>query len=73
VANPYELPSSLTFTFDVNKSTLPIGITGEFDAEKKEKDDGKPKKATLTIQYKNYVVNKGIPDAFFIEKNKASK
>jgi hypothetical protein len=73
VANPFELPSSLIFTFDVNKSTLPIGITGEFDSEKKEKDDGKPKKATLTIQYKNYVVNKGIADAFFIDKNKTSK
>lgn len=72
-ANPYDLPATLTFTFDVNKSTLPIGITGEFDTEKKEKDEGKPKKAILSISYKNYVVNKGIPDAFFIDKNTKSK
>jgi outer membrane lipoprotein-sorting protein len=73
LANPYNLPSSLVFTFDVNKSTLPIGITGEFDTEKKEKDDGKPKKAILTISYKNYLVNKGIADNFFVDKNQKAK
>jgi hypothetical protein len=66
--NPFSLPSRLTFTFEVTKANLPMGVTGNFDAEKKAKSkDNKPERATLTIGYSNYIVNRGISDAFFKE------
>jgi len=70
--NPYDLPSQLTFTFEVTKAALPMGVTGDFDAEKPKTKDNKPQKATLSINYANYTVNKGIPDSIFAEK-KSSK
>lgn len=67
-ANPYDLPSQLTFTFEVTKATLPMGVTGDFDSEKPKVKDNKSQKATLSISYTNYVVNKGISDSFFKEE-----
>jgi len=69
IANAFNMPSSLQFTFEVNKTTLPVAVSGEFDSDnKKIKDDGKPKKAILTLSYSNYKVNAGIPDSFFVEE-----
>lgn len=67
-ANPFDLPSQLTFTFEVTKTTLPMGVTGDFDSEKPKVKDNKPQKATLNISYANYIVNKGIADSFFKEE-----
>jgi len=67
-ANPYDLPSQLTFTFEVTKATLPMGVTGDFGGEKPKVKDNKPQKATLSISYANYNVNKGISDSFFKEE-----
>jgi len=68
LSNPFDLPSQLTYTFDVQKATLPMGVTGDFGGEKPKVKDNKPQKATLTISYANYNVNKGIADRFFIEE-----
>ena len=68
ISNPFDLPSQLTYTFDVQKATLPMGVTGDFGGEKPKVKDNKPQKATLTISYANYNVNKGIADRFFIEE-----
>ena len=71
VANPFDMPSALQFTFEVNKTTLPVAVSGDFDSDaKKVKDDGKPKKAILTLNYSNYKVNTGIPDSFFVDEKK---
>jgi outer membrane lipoprotein-sorting protein len=67
-ANPFDLPSQLTFTFEVTKATLPLGVTGDFGGEKPKVKDNKPQKATLSITYANYIVNKGIADSFFKEE-----
>ena len=67
-ANPFDLPSQLTFTFEVTKATLPMGVTGDFGGEKPKVKDNKPQKATLSISYTNYLVNKGIADSFFKEE-----
>jgi hypothetical protein len=67
-ANPFDLPSQLTFTFEVTKATLPMGVTGDFGGEKPKVKDNKPQKATLSITYANYIVNKGIADSFFKEE-----
>ncbi|HRG58784.1 MAG TPA: hypothetical protein PK323_07470 [Bacteroidia bacterium] len=71
--NPFNLPSELIFTFDVTKATLPMGVTGDFDAEKPKSKDNKPQKATLSISYSNYEVNKGITDSFFKDDKKESQ
>jgi outer membrane lipoprotein-sorting protein len=64
-ANPFDLPSQLTFTFEVTKANLPMGVTGDFGSDKPKVKDNKPQKATLNIIYANYNVNKGIADSFF--------
>lgn len=64
-ANPFDLPSQLTFTFDVTKANLPMGVTGDFGSDKPKVKDNNPQKATLSISYANYLVNKGIADSFF--------
>jgi hypothetical protein len=71
IANAFDMPAALQFTFDVNKTTLPVAISGDLDSDsKKVKDDGKPKKATLTLNYSNYKVNTGIPDSFFVDEKR---
>jgi hypothetical protein len=71
--NPYDLPSSLVFTFDANKGNLPMAMTGDMAAEKPKEKDGKPKKATVHITYANFVVNKGVSDAIFNDQKKTPK
>lgn len=72
--NPFGLPSQLTFTFEVTQANLPMGVTGNFDADTKLKNkDNKPQQATLTIGYSNYAVNKGIADSFFNDEPSKSR
>jgi outer membrane lipoprotein-sorting protein len=73
ITNVFDLPEKLKFTFDVNKMSLPMGITGDFDSDKAPEKNNKPQKATLSLIYSNYLVNKGIPDSFFTEENKSKK
>jgi hypothetical protein len=73
ITNVFDLPEKLNFTFDVNKMSLPMGITGDFDSDKAPEKNNKPQKATLSLIYSNYLVNKGIPDSFFTEENKSKK
>jgi outer membrane lipoprotein-sorting protein len=64
----FGLPDQVVFEFNTKNYKLPKGITLEFE------DDNKPlsaeqvlknKKGRVEINYKNYVVNKGIPAAIF--------
>lgn len=68
--NPFDLPEKLNFTFEVNKMSLPMGITGDFDNDKPKEKDNKPQKATLSLTYTDYKVNKGIPDEVFADEKK---
>jgi hypothetical protein len=72
-SNVFDLPEKLNFTFEVNKMSLPMGITGDFDSDKAPEKNNKPQKATLSLIYSNYIVNKGIPDSFFVEETKGGK
>lgn len=65
----YPLPSGMIFTFNVDRMNLPKGMTGEMN-ESRELNEKKPKTTTgkVFITYKNYKVNKGIPDSVFEEK-----
>ena len=66
--NPFDLPGTLEFTFDVNKMALPMGITGDFDSERPSAKQKGPQRATLQLLYSNYLVNKGIPESIFREE-----
>jgi outer membrane lipoprotein-sorting protein len=64
----FGLPDQVVFEFNTKNYKLPKGITLEFE------DDSKPlsaeqvlknKKGRVEINYKKYVVNKGIPAAIF--------
>lgn len=67
----YPLPSSMQFTFDLNKVNIPKGFTGDLerDGEKKKKEN-KMTRGTVKITYSNYKVNQNLPDSIFEEKNK---
>jgi len=61
------LPSKIIFAFNTKDYKLPNGITLEFgdeDAAAKQKAL-KNKKGTIEITYRNYVINKGVPNNIF--------
>lgn len=61
----FPLPSSMTFSFEVGKFNFPKGFGGN----KKEKDTSSSKApGKVYITYKNYKINKGIPDSVFKKK-----
>jgi outer membrane lipoprotein-sorting protein len=65
------LPSELKFSFNLGNIQIPAGMSGdqnEIDA-KKPRAKG-PVRGIVTLTYSDYKINKGIPDAFFIEKKK---
>jgi len=72
----YPLPSKIIFSFNMDKMNLPSTITGETNNEnpdKKNKNVGSTTKGQVIVNYSNYVVNKGVPDSIFEEKNKKDK
>ena len=72
----YPLPSKIIFSFNMDKMNLPATITGETNNEnpdKKNKNIGSTTKGQVIVNYSNYVVNKGVPDSIFEEKNKKDK
>jgi outer membrane lipoprotein-sorting protein len=42
-----------------------MGVTGDFDTPVNKKNDGKPQKASLTVDYANFKVNTGLSDQLF--------
>jgi outer membrane lipoprotein-sorting protein len=66
----YPLPSSMIFSFNVEKMNLPR----TFDSDPKRKstleDKGKTTTGKVYITYSNYLINKGIPDSVFEQKEK---
>jgi len=67
----YPLPSSMIFTFNVDKPDMPRGMDGDLQASREDKkDEKKSTTGKVYITYKNYKVNKGIPDSVFTEKKK---
>ena len=72
----YPLPSKIIFSFNMDKMNLPATITGETNNEKpdnKNKNMDSTTKGQVIVNYSNYVVNKGVPDSIFEEKNKKDK
>ena len=66
----YPLPSSMIFTFNIDKMQIPKGLDGDMTSEETKKDEKKSSKGKVYITYSNYKVNKGIPDEIFKKKEK---
>ena len=71
----YPLPVKIVFAFNMDKMNIPATISGETNSEKpdkKNKNAGSTTKGKVIVNYSNYLVNKGVPDSIFEEKNKKS-
>jgi len=68
----YSLPDKVTITMDVKEYKLPKGVTMDYSEVQKPsmapKTD-KENKGTIEIAYLSYVVNKGLDDAIFADKD----
>ncbi|MFZ0454024.1 MAG: hypothetical protein WCE54_16940 [Ignavibacteriaceae bacterium] len=65
----YPLPSSMVFTFNIDRTNIPRGMYGNMDDEKENKQKTKRTTGKVYINYSNYKVNQEIPDSIF-EKTK---
>ena len=62
----YGLPDQVIFSFNTKDYKLPKGITLDYDdGSEKNADKLKNKKGTVEIDYKNYIINKGIDSKIF--------
>jgi len=61
------LPSQLIISFKIEGKILPRGHGSETETDVKSKNDDNIS-GTVTIDYSNYVINQGIDDEFFEEK-----
>ncbi|HAB54521.1 MAG: hypothetical protein A2315_16515 [Ignavibacteria bacterium RIFOXYB2_FULL_35_12] len=68
----YPLPSMMIFSFNIDKTNIPMGFSGDLSTRSgKKKKDNKPTTAgKVYVSYSNYKVNIGIPDIFFESKKK---
>jgi hypothetical protein len=68
----YPLPSVMIFSFNIDKTNIPMGFSGDMSPESKErKKDNKPTTAgKVYVSYSNYKVNAGIPDKIFEKQKK---
>lgn len=60
-----QLPSALTFSFDVSKLNIPKRFSGNSGDENAAAENKGPNVGKVFLEYSNYVVNKGIPDSVF--------
>jgi hypothetical protein len=65
-------PSSLVFSFTVDRSLIPkrFNDTGHSESKEKTKYSEEPESGKVYLNYSNYRVNKGLPDELFDEKDK---
>jgi hypothetical protein len=64
----FYLPSTMIFSFDVDKVRFPTGVTGEINSEEKD-DNMKPNTGKVIISYSNYRVNQGLSDEMFNQES----
>ena len=74
VDKKYELPSSMEFTFTVDKMMFHRGrgMGDNLDSGDSEKDDSEPTIGKVYLTYSNYKVNQGIPDEIFEKSEEKS-
>ncbi len=66
----YGLPDRMIFTVDVKKFKVPKAIATDIQnpQSKPKANEKDSKKGVIEIDLKNYKINKGLKDAFFIQK-----
>jgi len=66
------LPSSLVFSFTIDRSLIPkrFNDTGDSRSKEKTKDSEKPETGKVYLNYFNYKVNTGLTDEFFESKSR---
>ena len=66
----YWLPSSLVFSFTVDRSLIPRRFNEEqvSESNKTKKDSTEAETGKVYLNYSNYRVNKGLPDELFDDK-----
>ncbi|MES2593092.1 MAG: hypothetical protein V4608_14510 [Bacteroidota bacterium] len=66
----YGLPDAMVFSIDVKKFKLPkiMGSDIHSKSDSENSPDEEKKKGKIYIDFTNYAINKGIPDAFFLNK-----
>jgi hypothetical protein len=65
----YGLADKVIFSFNTKDYKLPKGVVFDYDGGKKKETEKKlsNKKGKVEIQYASYVINKGVPDAVFLQ------
>ena len=63
----YPLPEKIVFAFNIDNMKIPSMPNSEMKEKKKPSDSRT--KGMVTVNYSNYVVNKGISDSIFEKKN----
>jgi len=70
----YPLPSSMVFSFNVQKMEIPVGVMGDADEiNKTEEEPRRKSKATsgkVYVNYSDYKINIGLPDNIFEKEEK---
>ncbi len=66
----YPLPEKIVFSFNTDKMDLPTEITSDAslpdsNIKGKRKSKDSRTRGIVTVNYSNYVINKGIPDSIF--------
>ncbi len=68
------LPDKVIFYIDTKEFKIPKGVTMDYDgatkADVEKAASKKPKKGRIQIEYMDYTINKGLPDAIFAENKK---
>lgn len=79
----YGLPSQVKLSFNLGEMQIPPTLSNQTTENKESDDKGRKRnktigegmslKGSVIMNYKNYQVNKGIADSFFVEKEKEKK
>ena len=68
----YPLPSLMIFSFNIDKTNIPVGFSGDLDSDPnpKQKYNEPTTKGKVFVTYSNYKVNMGISDKIFENKRR---
>ena len=70
----YYMPSSMTFTFTVDRTHFPKGMDGQLESgEGSDSNKSKTQTGKVFLTYKNYKINQNLPDSLFEEKKDIKK
>lgn len=80
----FGLPSQIKLSFNLGNIQMPVNVpnqsaenesagTDKKNRRRRGLPDGTSLKGSVIMTYKNYQINKGIPDSFFVEKEKEQK